>query len=299
MDNLSAQPATTGIRIRTVLVIVAFIYSAVIVWLFLLSPDDRSTGSWYRSHFTGTKEELGKISDALKTYKEHTGAYPTNDEGLAVLPEFKVMDYEGDIRMPLRWPGQEPTHSTIGPLSGWGVPYVYENRRGIAKEKFADSPVEKDTAGLYSLRVDDDIYVYSVEGPTLASEYRQNLQVQIVVYAMVLAFFLAAILSYAIPMIRKSKSRLVKVSRIAVRSVWYVFILLTSLILGERALTSTMCYVVEYFHRGKRPGYTAAYRQVLDKYKERGIIKEETYNTLLTNLEKEQKLLDKQEGIGN
>lgn len=47
-------------------------------------------------------------------------------------------------------------------LSPWLIPYVYENRNGVDPEKFQDSPADSDSGRRYSVRVDDGIYVYSV-----------------------------------------------------------------------------------------------------------------------------------------
>ena len=60
--------------------------------------------------------------------------------------------------------------SPAGILSPSLVPYGYENRRGRPESDFAGSPIPTDTAGRYSLRVDDGVYLYSADGELIARE---------------------------------------------------------------------------------------------------------------------------------
>ena len=123
------------------------------------------------------KEQMTTITQHLKSYYTQNNHYPTNDEGLTVLndlreelakqqyglpapmgiasnPEYMTHYY----RMPHR---EEMVSFECGILSPLLDPFIYENRRGLAKNLFTDSPLNQDTDGNYSLKVTDGIYLYS------------------------------------------------------------------------------------------------------------------------------------------
>lgn len=54
--------------------------------------------------------------------------------------------------------------------SPWGVPYVYENRKGFAASVFAHSPANYDGRGLYSVKVDEGVYLWSAGGKVMADD---------------------------------------------------------------------------------------------------------------------------------
>ena len=56
-----------------------------------------------------------------------------------------------------------------GVLCPWFIPYVYENRRNLAPELFAASPVNGDSRERFSVRIDQGVYVYSIGGKVFAN----------------------------------------------------------------------------------------------------------------------------------
>jgi hypothetical protein len=70
--------------------------------------------------------------------------------------------------------GKSDTLFIIGPtgaMTGWLVPFVYENRTGLDPALFADSPANGRKSDRYSARVDDGIYVYALGGQLYSRDY--------------------------------------------------------------------------------------------------------------------------------
>jgi len=248
---------------------------------------DRSR--WYEYQFDYIKDDLEALMLALKSYYRKENRYPTNDEGMAVLPQ-----YSKPVDSSCLSDNRTPKSSAVGPLSRWEVPYVYENRRGIDPEKFADSPVEKEHAERYSLKVDNGIYVYSSGGYELSKDYDLHAK-----YRYFLKWGPLALLAYFLTIyivvskrwkpstegmtaleMRKRSAKIAGKCILVFLSLIFTFFLLV-VDCGPISLP-----------REKRPQYTKTYRALLGKYKDRGVIKEETYKTLLETLKKEHIALD-------
>jgi hypothetical protein len=298
MNNMPVVPKSGRARTVGILLLILLFVLGIIMTLVYFLPLRPYTVEWHGTWAPITREQLNVIADALRNFKAKTGAYPTNDEGLAVLPEFKPPSptENTESRETATEPGPGPWPSAIGPITMSGLAYVYENRNGLPAEKFADSPVEKDKEGQYSLEVNDGIYVYSIEEGDMAPEERLNPGFLIAV-SIVCVVFIAAIFSYALPAIRRSRLGFVIVAKWLVRSAAFLLLAVYAFFALNGYPGSTTCYVPMRLDRTKRPRYSAEYRQILQKYKDRGIIKETTYNTIMETLKKEQEMLDKESGI--
>jgi hypothetical protein len=151
--------------------------------------------------------------------------------------------------------------------SPWGIPYMYENRNGLAASAFADSPATHPD-GRYSLKVDDGIYLWciSAKGPAgelAALEARKSIR-QVAGWVMI-ALFVAGLL-------------------------WLTFriypglgcagwlAMLISLPAGAVMTTvGTMCYVMIPFFSRRDPATIAAQQELLAKYRDAGVITDATY----------------------
>jgi len=274
----------------------------LLLWLSLafasyitFKPEYEYKPGWYENHFDKIHKDLNKVRSALTEFRKRHGRYPSNDEGLIAVKDLsKPVDPEDiTLRVSLsrRYPSNELLKSAAGPLSAWEVPFVYENRRGIDPEKFAHSPVEEDHAGRYSLEVDDGIYIYSVGGWELSREYDGFLTKMYLEIWGTRSLFLVLLIIYLIFSYRSRAKKVQQIWFTATKVAAKILLLLLSFFTGM-ASGSVTCYIMMYFDREKRPNLTAKYCTLLEKYKERGIIKEEAYQTLLETLKQEQKALD-------
>jgi hypothetical protein len=164
--------------------------------------------------------------------------------------------------------------SPAGVMSPWLIPYVYENRTGANPQKFQDSPVDSDWRGRWSIRIDDGIYVYSFGGKVYAEHYDRawwdfNLPRlfggALLLGAFALWFF----------MLRKNGQR----------GLWVL--LLAGLAGGAASLPiKATCYIMTPAFCDRDPQAIVQQRELLDKYHERGVIGDETYEKAVTALEK-------------
>ncbi len=103
-----------------------------------------------------TRAQLLSIKQFLQSHRASEGHYPNINEGLlSVKP---LVEACGRGPGPLR----RAQVSTIGILTPFGEPFIYENRTGFDPTKFSDSGANFDRRGVYSVRVDENIYVWSV-----------------------------------------------------------------------------------------------------------------------------------------
>ncbi|MBM4037893.1 MAG: hypothetical protein FJ290_05205 [Planctomycetes bacterium] len=165
--------------------------------------------------------------------------------------------------------------SPAGVLSPWLVPYVYENRNGLAPTLFADSPANADRGERYSLRVDEGIYVHSVGGLLCAQvrdrhwwEYHGP---QFVGYAL-----LAAALALVVTLVWRSK-RVPKAT---------VFTVAVSATIGSLAGGFyAMCYAMRSLFSRRSPELISQQRDLLAKYHSRCVINEASYQKAMTAID--------------
>jgi hypothetical protein len=163
--------------------------------------------------------------------------------------------------------------------SPWLLPYIYENRNGLDASAFAHSPVNRDAAGRYSVRVDDGVYIYSVGGESFAQVVFVQKALATAIGAVALALFIAAIV-YAVKNVRQAKRRAVAFS-----SSW-------SAIFGTLLVGLAVMFVsVPGGHNEAllfskyEPTMVVRQRELLDKYRGAGVISEETYRKSLAAVE--------------
>ncbi len=150
--------------------------------------------------------------------------------------------------------------------SPWGIPYVYENRNGLAASAFAGSPAT-DPDGRYSLKVDDGIYLCSISAKGPARE-------------------LAALEA------RKSIRQVtgwVMIGLSVVILLWWTFrvypgpglggwvAMLISLPVGAGTTVGHTCYSMSALFSYRDPATIAAQQELLAKYRDAGVITDATY----------------------
>jgi hypothetical protein len=266
----------------------------VIIIVGLLSNSQKYRGlahpKYHRSIWIN-RDRLKETKKFLRKYKWKYSHYPTNDEGLfdfekiqRVIKKSKCRSVEFEKIQDL-YQGLYLDISEAGLLSGWSVPFIYENRRGLDEKLFEDSPATLDTDRVYSIEVDKDIYVYSVGAMT---DYKKKLPVYEktvmemhivkIVSATVLVFFVVLFVLEC----RKYRKTIDKQG--AARRFAAMILIVVSISLGHPAIY----YCEEYpLYNSKDPVYRSNYFVLLEKYKERGVIKEETVRKIKKALEEE------------
>ena len=155
--------------------------------------------------------------------------------------------------------------------SPWGIPYMYENRTGLAASAFADSPATHPD-GRYSLKVDDGIYLWCISAKGLAGELavldaRKSIR-QVAGWVMI-ALFVAGLLWLTF----RIYSGLGCAGWLA---------MLISLPVGAAVSgIGPMCYSMIPFFSRRDPATIAAQQQLLAKYRDAGVITDATYQRAL------------------
>lgn len=123
----------------------------------------------------GVPASLKTVAARLRAWHAKHGCWPTNAEGLAVLPDRPGADVESAAAMlegsplgPLVHPF-EPTDFPAGVLSDLLVPYVYENRR---EPGAASLPGHRSGRGVWYVELSDGIAVYDPIGPGVDAAHR-------------------------------------------------------------------------------------------------------------------------------
>lgn len=163
-----------------------------------------------------------------------------------------------------------------GVLSPWLIPYIYENRNGFDEVVFADSPVNRDKRGEYSVCIDEGIYVYSVGGEFYARDREGKLVTAYLPQIVGLGLVLCALVCL-------------------VRMVWLYW---KSILLGIIALIGGIgsgvvvggmnhvtCYIMMPLFSKRDPEMVVQQKELLSKYHGDGVLSDETYEKSLYALE--------------
>lgn len=232
-----------------------------------------------------TREQMKGFAGYLREYEKAHGRYPTNDEGLlAVKPlvqacNSSVYDYDAPIyRCRVR---------ESGILTRFGDPFVYENRRGIDPRKFADSAATRDGNRRYSVRVDKDVYVWSV-GARQACEtlalWRPRLKAASYAVGLIVLGFLALFMRESVIIARRESGAAKRWgSGIASALGGLLGALFAASILFP--VFARSCYE-QSINWSRKPKLTAEYKTLLAKYHKRGVINEATYKKITAAMDK-------------
>lgn len=180
-----------------------------------------------------------------------------------------------------------------GLLSPWLVPYTYENRAGFPAKAFEFSPVNDDPSGHYSIRVDEGVFVYSVGAMIFYRRYVTLLWEMYSVRGLTLAVLLVLILLFAqTPRKKATEGLAISVARLIGGTA--AVILSAMVVLVPLASTSYMTY----FGTLPRPKMLDVYTALLEKYRQAGVIKEDTFQKTMKALEEETEQLIGRKGDG-
>jgi hypothetical protein len=175
-------------------------------------------------------------------------------------------------------------------LTGWGGPFIYENRTSAAPETFRDSPAGEAERTSFSRKVDDGIFVLSLEAWSFAASQREHQRalwtkagILIALGAFFLVMFPASL--------RAARRR-------GGRQFWTVLLgagLGLSLLVGSFASMATWhtCYIRSYFRWWLTPERIPVCEALLEKYRASGAIRPETYEKLRRAFDEEASRLPK------
>jgi len=159
---------------------------------------------------------------------------------------------------------------SAGVLTPWRDPYMYENRIGMNPDVYRGSPANTDRKRQYSIRVDDGVYVYSVDAWKAYDCYREHwwaryTSVFIGVSVLVLDAFLVLVLCPR-------------------RSIALILSCIVGLMAGCVAhmfIPRTTCYVMSspFEHRDQKA--IAKQIELIEQYHTNGVINDVTYQRLM------------------
>lgn len=233
-------------------------------------------------------EDLHFVADALHAYAKEHGGYPSTDEGLrpiAAALKVQFLDNERKGNHALR--EEEVNVFVCGPdyrmqgfqdgIIGSGqVPISYENRRGFSKGTFSFSPINGHTGAPWCVKVDKDVYVYSIRAADVWRAVVRERTVRFLIWGVFAVFLGLFLLTFV-----RSRGQVV-------RRPWYVRPVNLLLGLGLVALGLSRagmvgviaCYPgsVSAFWRDEKAAQE--YVKLLDEFHEKGIIQDAAYERL-------------------
>ena len=266
---------------------------------------------WKEKHLNKIQYHFQVIFDQLKAYYEKNKQYPDNNEGLTVLTELRARLIKEQAYLPPPIGScQEDCNGKYGVadegmvsfdggiLSPWLEPFVYENRRGLEKNIFADSPVNRDKKQYYSIKVDDEIYVYSVGAMMYYHDYarvmaKRNMTHIIVWSIPVLSFVLLILFIWLFIKAKRPTDKLPKWWLKPLKVTVGILMLLLSVIIGlkKHEVYEISCYMILSNNFLHRPKMISQYNVLLDKYRQRGVITDATYQKIKQSLGEVDKLI--------
>jgi len=159
--------------------------------------------------------------------------------------------------------------SPAGVLSPWWIPYTYENRVGLDEAKFEGSPANDDPRRLYSIRVDEGIYVCAVDGKEWVAEVdRQWWARNGPRYLGGVMWFAAVGLLVAATI--DSKGRIPVIG--AVLALFFAGMGVAANNLGRAT-----CYIMSPLFSRRTPPMVVRQKALLDAYHSRGVISDAVY----------------------
>lgn len=165
-----------------------------------------------------------------------------------------------------------------GVLSPWLLPYNYENRTGRDADAFRHSLADEDQWG-YSVRVDEDVYVSSSGGYLYAGQvrriwWRRNGPRMFGVLLIVIGVAVAVCGA-----VRGREGR----PLLAISAVIPGFLLGGFLHVSNRMT----CYVMQEIFSRRSPEMVSLQMELLEKYRENGVINQETYGRAVSAVRRE------------
>jgi hypothetical protein len=270
--------------------------------MFCSQPKYQYEPGWYNGHLKTMREHLETISQQLKVYHSRNGKYPDNNEGLAALTEFRTKLSENRYDLPepmgklpkeynekIRSGSRDMAAYGEGILSPWLEPFIYENRTGLDAKLFADSPATLDTGRNYSAKVDEGVYIYSAGTMLFYREYKWLL---IEMWSVRIIFCLLLILFIVLFARTKPKTTgKPPVWQQVIKGVGGTILILASLFVSQATMVT--CYIMNSFGLYRRPEMMAEYNKLLEKYYQKGVINQATYDKVKKAMDEVNKVVEK------
>jgi len=167
--------------------------------------------------------------------------------------------------------------SPAGVLSPWMVPYIYENRIGMDRQAFADSPAGVDTKRRYSVEVDKGgVYVYSVGGQ-LYAEKLDSMQwddTQMILFG--LGLLLAALVFTALMFVSSAAAITGTLALIGSAAIAFSF---------HYNRPQELCYMMSPLFSDRNPELVPRQKELLDKYRDAGVLGDQAYHKAMAALD--------------
>jgi len=248
------------------------------------SPDP---ASFLESHVIPRFPLWRRLSDNIAAFRAKHGRAPQNAAELGTFllppeewddPDFRRIECAVTDNNQLLLLGG---HSVLDPSL---TPYIYENRDHPGKEPFVGSIADSDRGRKFSRQLAPGIFVYSYNARDYYERYRDAWLGR---YGRIDAFGALALGLWVAALVRAVRHRLSK---------WPLLIPPLAWVLSATAGTVVMratCYVARSLPY-RSPKALAAQKELLEKFRHAGVIREETYQKALRAFEADT-ILQKQE----
>jgi hypothetical protein len=258
-------------------VLIVLLLLVAVVYLFSTIFYSRDPVREYKRRLSVYQSGLVGTADILRQYGEETGKYPSNDEGLGIVDRnnmygwaAKGSDYSDTEIL------RRELQSYLFIIERWGgVPVVYENRRGIAEENFSHSPINGNLDAAWCEVVDDDIYIYSLQGRKAAAILSKEQRSRNTCYLIFIALFMILVLMYIRAGIKEKKKY---GAPIKLKYGTLITLFVPAFILIGLLSPSLTCYVRSMFNY--IPEEVKEYTDLIEEFHKRGVINKETYEKL-------------------
>ncbi|MBI5528539.1 MAG: hypothetical protein HY897_19580 [Deltaproteobacteria bacterium] len=154
---------------------------------------------------------------------------------------------------------------------------MYENRAGRDAKLFADSPVHGDWFGQYSAKVDDGVYVYIPAARELVVRFNDVVST---ILAPKLFGFCLILVAFGLVVARRVRAgRQFRVGRT-------LLAMLAGIIgFGAVSIFHSTCYAMSSPFSRRTPEMVQEQRELLEKFRNRGVIGEQAYRTAIEAIE--------------
>ena len=163
-----------------------------------------------------------------------------------------------------------------GILSPWLLPYNYENRVGSKPQAFEGSLADGNRWG-YSIQVDDGVFISSVGGYLYTGKLNElwweRYGPRFPGGLLIAIGFTLAILGF-----RKKRS---------FRPLWAIVAVIAGFFVGVHMIHRVTCYIMSNLFSHRSPEMVAMQRDLLEKYRNNGVISEETYRRAVSAVERD------------
>lgn len=242
------------------------------------------------------KEDLAMLSGWLLEYKRDNGRYPTNDEGLSVFRNNGLEKLNRYEMLYLIGKNKRIDRDFI-PCTVFGEPFIYENRNGLNPAIFRFSMAARDSKEIYSINVDNGIYVWSLGAQKAWKSYWLKTVGKkfIPVAAPLLAFLLFVIFvyqSWTVPADCERKgiwrTGQIFVGLFAASISLFLSYIPANMFLNRYypSMRIVMCYVGMWMPPSLTKELKEDYLSLAEKYRDMGVLNEDAYGKIKGFVEK-------------